>query len=72
MYTLNIKGGNGIVDLVTGTNGILSGTSIVVLNNETYYYPPNANINFTDKFKTREVGDDKIINRTYNYLSGNI
>ena len=45
MYTLNIKGGNGIVDLVTGTNGILSGTSIVVLNNETYYYPPNANIN---------------------------
>ena len=46
MYTLNIKGGNGIVDLVTGTNGILSGTSIVVLNNETYYYPPNANINF--------------------------
>ena len=41
---LIIKGGKGIVDIVT--QGILSGASIVVLNNETYYYPPNSNINF--------------------------
>ena len=46
---LNITGGNGIVDIVTNTNSILSGTSIVVLNNETYYYPPNSNINLTNK-----------------------
>ena len=67
---LTINGGKGIVD--TYIDGTLTGISIVVLNNETYYYPPNTNINFTDKFKTREVGNDKIINRTYNYLSGNI
>ena len=43
--TLNINGGNGIVNLFT--QDTLSGISIVVLNNETYYYPPNTNINFT-------------------------
>ncbi len=43
LFNLVIGGGSGIVDLVIG--GDLSGTSIVVLNNETYYYPPNANIN---------------------------
>ena len=42
---LNLNGGNGIVYIVT--QGTISGTSIVVLNNETYYYPPNSNINFT-------------------------
>ena len=47
LFNLVIGGGSGIVDLVIG--GDLSGTSIVVLNNETYYYPPNANINFTNK-----------------------
>ena len=44
---LNINGGKGIVYIVT--QGTLSGISIVVLNNETYYYPPNTNINFTKK-----------------------
>ena len=42
---LNIDGGNGIVYVYI--NSVLSGISIVVLNNETYYYPPNTNINFT-------------------------
>ena len=42
--TLIINGGKGIVDIYN--NGTLSGISIVVLNNETYYYPPNTNINF--------------------------
>ena len=46
---LNINGGNGMADIFV--NGILSGTSIVVLNNETYYYPPNANINLPNKNK---------------------
>ena len=46
---LNINGGNGIVDIVTGSNAVLSGISIVVLNNETYYYPPNSNINLPNK-----------------------
>ena len=41
---VNIKGGKGIVDVII--NQTLSGTSIIVLNNETYYYPPNTNINF--------------------------
>ena len=41
---LNINGGTGIVDI--NNQGTLSGISIVVLNNETYYYPPNTNINF--------------------------
>ncbi len=40
---LNINGGNGIVHILV--NGTLSGASIVILNNETYYYPPNTNIN---------------------------
>ena len=40
---LTIIGGNGIVDIVT--SNLISGISIVVLNNETYYYPPNSNIN---------------------------
>ena len=43
---LTINGGKGIVDIRTG--GTLSGISIVVLNNETYYYPPNTNINFVN------------------------
>ena len=41
---LTINGGEGILDLIA--EGSLSGISIVVLNNETYYYPPNSNINF--------------------------
>ena len=44
---LIINGGSGIVDVII--SGTLSGISIVVLNNETYYYPPNSNINLTDK-----------------------
>ena len=44
---LTINGGMGIVDI--GSSGTLSGISIVVLNNETYYYPPNTNINFINK-----------------------
>lgn len=40
---LNINGGKGIVDMRVGDT--LSGISIVVFNNETYYYPPNTNIN---------------------------
>ena len=44
---LNIAGGNGIVYIFANTT--LSGISIVVLNNETYYYPPNTNINLTNK-----------------------
>ena len=47
---LNLNGGKGIVDLFV--NGALSGISIVVLNNETYYYPPNTNINLTNKLKS--------------------
>ena len=42
-YNLNIQGGKGIVTIFN--EGTLSGISIVVLNNETYYYPPNTNIN---------------------------
>ena len=49
---LNINGGNGIVDIVI--QGTLSGISVVVLNNETYYYPPNTNINFTDNRMIRD------------------
>ena len=45
--TLNINGGKGLVNIVTQET--LSGISIVVLNNETYYYPPNSNINLTKK-----------------------
>ena len=44
---LNLNGGNGIVYVLI--NGVISGISIVVLNNETYYYPPNLNINFINK-----------------------
>ena len=44
LNSLDINGGNGIVDIVTQST--LSGISIVVLNNETYYYPPDTNINF--------------------------
>ena len=47
---LNIGGGSGIVHIFTDSSvGTLSGISIVVLNNETYYYPPNTNINLTNK-----------------------
>ena len=42
---LKVNGGNGIV--YAFINNTLSGASIVVLNNETYYYPPNSNINLT-------------------------
>ena len=42
---LTIIGGKGIINLYA--QGTISGISIVVLNNETYYYPPNSNINFT-------------------------
>ena len=47
---LMVDGGTGIVRIskVYSNEGniTLSGISIVVLNNETYYYPPNSNINF--------------------------
>ncbi len=49
---LTINGGKGIVNIVT--NHTISGISIVVLNNETYYYPPNTNINFTDNRMIRD------------------
>ena len=45
---LNFNYGNGIVYVFI--NGTLSGISIVVLNNATYYYPPNSNINFIEEF----------------------
>ena len=48
---LNINNGIGIVYVFA--NDVLSGTSIVVLNNETYYYPPSTNINLADKFKNK-------------------
>lgn len=41
---LNINDGKGIVYVFN--NGTLSGASIMVLNNETYYYSPGENINF--------------------------
>jgi len=44
---LNINGGKGIIDI--SISGTLSGISIVVLNNETYYYPPDTNINLPNK-----------------------
>ena len=44
---LNFIGGSGIVDILN--EGTISGISIVVLNNETYYYPANTNINLHDK-----------------------
>ena len=44
---LNIDGGKGMVYVFI--NGTLSGISIMVLNNETYYYPPNTNINLPNK-----------------------
>ena len=43
---LTVNDGKGIVDIVT--QGTLSGISTIVLNNETYYYPPNTNINFVN------------------------
>ena len=50
---LMVDGGTGIVRIskVYSNEGniTLSGISIVVLNNETYYYPPNSNINLTNK-----------------------
>ena len=50
-FDLIINGGNGIVNIFT--EGTLSGISVVVINNETYYYPPNTNINLADKFKNK-------------------
>ena len=44
---LNINGGKGLVNILN--EGRLLGASIVVLNNETYYYPPNTNINLPNK-----------------------
>ena len=57
---LTINGGKGIVDIVH--QGTLSGISTVVLNNETYYYPPNTNINLTNKimFKIRQKSVKKV------------
>ena len=46
---LTINGGKGIVDIDSASDAYLSGISIVVLNNETYYYPPNTNINLPNK-----------------------
>ena len=51
--TLNINGGNGIVYI--NPQGTMSGISIVVLNNETYYYPPSTNINFKDNNMQKEM-----------------
>ncbi len=51
---LTINGGKGIVDIFV--NSTLSGISIVVLNNETYYYPPNTNINFKEKIISKKIG----------------
>ena len=34
---------------ISNNNPSIHGISIVVLNNETYYYPPNTNINFFKK-----------------------
>ena len=42
---LNVNGGKGIVDIFN--NGTLSGISIVVLNNETYFVSPNQFMNLT-------------------------
>ncbi len=47
LFNLTITGGSGIVDIVTSRT--LSGISTIILNNMTYYYPPNANINFINK-----------------------
>lgn len=44
---LNIQGGNGIVDIVT--SGMISGISLIVLDNETYCLTPNQTINITGK-----------------------
>ena len=44
LYNLTINDGKGIVDIFT--SGTLSGISIVALNNQTYFSPPNENINF--------------------------
>ena len=51
---LNINNGNGIIYVFI--NGTLSGISIMVLNNETYYYPPNSNINFKEKIISKKIG----------------
>ncbi len=65
---LTINGGKGIVYIAIG--GTLSGISIVVLNNETYYYPPNSNINLTNKKgKTQSNETYRIFNRILNYYS---
>ena len=67
---LNIIGGSGIVDIVPHSKTSISGISIVVLNNETYYYPPNTNINLTNKKgKTQSNETYRIFNRTLNYYS---
>ena len=50
---LIMNGGNGVVYI--SIHGTLTGTSIVVLNNETYYYPPNTNINFKDNNMQKEM-----------------
>ncbi len=60
---LIINGGKGIVTIYN--EGTLSGISIVVLNNETYYYPPNSNINLTNNESKRR---DKIIHQVFNKL----
>ncbi len=49
LNSLNINNGNGIVELTTYNTAPISGVSIVILNNETYYYPPNSNINLPNK-----------------------
>ena len=57
---ININGGSGILEI--STDHIISGISIVVLNNETYYYPPSTNINLTNKimFKIRQKSVKKV------------
>ena len=45
---LTIDGGRGIINMkvkISNNNPSIHGISIVVLNNETYYYPPDLNIN---------------------------
>ena len=44
---LTINGGNGIVYVFV--NGTISGITLIALNNQTYYCPPNENINLTNK-----------------------
>ena len=60
---LNIDDGKGIVYIFN--EGTLSGISIVVLKNETYYHPPNPNINF---FKKHDLFDYILVSLVHFYF----